>query len=407
MGWILDKHNPDLASGKIAITCFEEYETYARDEGFEPNQIRQLAKEIKPGDFIWARVDGKYYIAKVAENSRYSYNVSDEAMYYRACNELSNIYWKPVGERKDVDSRILERMERGQTLCRMFDSNNPNFNFGLKYSQEIFDRIGEKKTALYGAILGDIVGVPYEFDRRTVDDINFPLFCNESQFSDDTVTTIAIADAILKSGKSDEETFQNELINSLQTWCRRYPNSGYGRRFHDWINSDNPKPYNSYGNGAAMRVSAAGWFYDTIFDTREAARNTACITHNHPEGIKGAMAAASAIFLARNGKSKSEIKNYIASEFGYNLDRTIEEIRPNYTHTEKIWKTVPEAIIAFLESENFEGALRKSIYLGGDTDTLGAIAGSIAEAFYGIPDNLMKGASQTRDFRRELDASFS
>ena len=248
-----------------------------------------------------------------------------------------------------------------------------------------------KKTALYGAPLGDIIGVPYEFDRNRPESENsFPLFCEESDFSDDTVTTVAIADAIMKAGKNEDgRIFRKEVQDSLQAWCQAFPHRGYGGRFRCWINEKNPRPYNSYGNGAAMRVSAVGWFYDTMYETREAARTTARVTHNHFEGIKGAMATAAAIFLARTEISKEQIKNYIEYEFGYDLNRTIDNIRPYYHHTEKIWETVPEAIIAFLESSDFESAIRNTVWLGGDVDTLGAITGSIAEAFYGVPDNLI------------------
>lgn len=248
-----------------------------------------------------------------------------------------------------------------------------------------------KKIALYGAPLGDIIGVPFEFDRNSPQSRNsFPLFSEDSEFSDDTVTTIAIADAIMSFyGTKTQQTFYDILVKSLQRWCRKYPYSGYGTRFCDWIFMDHPKPYGSSGNGAAMRVSAAGWICDNIYDTRECARMTAQVTHNHKEGIKGAIATACAIFLARTGKSKADIKSYIETEFGYDLNRTIDDIRPNYHHTEKIWETVPEAIIAFLESTDFESTIRNTVWLGGDVDTLGAIAGSIAEAFYGIPDELI------------------
>ena len=250
-----------------------------------------------------------------------------------------------------------------------------------------------KKTALYGAVLGDIIGVPFEFDKnRPQSRTSFPLFCEDSCFSDDTVTTIAIADAILKSrGETGTtQSFLDTLVKTLQCWCRQYPYSGYGTRFCDWIFMDHPKPYGSSGNGAAMRVSAAGWVHDNIYDTRECARMTAQITHNHREGIKGAIATACAIFLARQGQSKPIIKNYIETEFGYDLDRTIDGMRLYYRHTEKIWETVPEAIIAFLESHDFESAIRNTVWLGGDVDTLGAITGSIAEAFYGVPEDLIK-----------------
>lgn len=250
----------------------------------------------------------------------------------------------------------------------------------------------ERKTALYGAPLGDIIGVPFEFDRnRPQSKDSFPLFCEDSHFSDDTVTTIAIADAIMASHNAKtNRSFYELLGKSLQRWCRKYPYSGYGTRFRNWIFKKDPKPYGSSGNGAAMRVSAAGWICDNIYDTRECARTTAQVTHNHKEGIKGAMATACAIFLARNGQSKLAIKNYVETEFGYDLNRTIDGMRPYYRHTEKIWETVPEAIIAFLESTDFESAIRNTVWLGGDVDTLGAIAGSIAEAYYGIPDNLIQ-----------------
>lgn len=249
-----------------------------------------------------------------------------------------------------------------------------------------------RKTALYGAPLGDIIGVPFEFDRnRPQSKDSFPLFCKDSYFSDDTVTTIAIADAIMKfHDTKTNHSLYYFLVKSLQHWCRKYPYSGYGTRFLDWIFKADPKPYGSSGNGAAMRVSAAGWVCDNIYDTRECARMTAQVTHNHKEGIKGAMATACAIFLARNGQSKLDIKNYIETEFGYDLHRTIDGMRPYYRHTEKIWETVPEAIIAFLESYDFESTIRNTVWLGGDVDTVGAIAGSIAEAYYGIPDDLIQ-----------------
>ena len=246
------------------------------------------------------------------------------------------------------------------------------------------------KTALYGAILGDIIGVPYEFDRnKPASKDSFPLFCRESHFSDDTVTTTAVADALLKSGEEEERIFFRTLVETLQRWCRKYRHRGYGKGFRRWIFAENPEPYNSSGNGAAMRVSAAGWFCANMYDTRECARWTAEVTHNSREGIKGAMATACAIFLARTGHSKADIKNYIEREFGYDLSRKLDDIRVNYSHTEKIWETVPEAIIAFLESHDFESAIRNTVWLGGDVDTVGAIAGSIAEAFYGVPENLI------------------
>ncbi len=238
---------------------------------------------------------------------------------------------------------------------------------------------------MIGAILGDMIGAPYEFDRgnKTKD---FPLFVKRSQFTDDSVMTIAVAEALIDSyGKSDDE-IKAALVESMQKWGHRYPHAGYGCMFSQWLTTKDPKPYGSYGNGSAMRVAAAGWLHDDIDTTRHIAALTAEVTHNHPEGIKGAEATASAIFLARNGSSKDEIREYIIKEFGYDLSRTCEEIRPAYRHVESCQETVPEAITAFLEGNDFEDVIRTAVSLGGDCDTLTCIAGGIAEAFYGVPD---------------------
>ena len=240
---------------------------------------------------------------------------------------------------------------------------------------------------MYGAILGDMIGAPYEFDRgdKTKD---FPLFIRSSQFTDDTVMSIAVAEALMDAyGKNDSE-IRHELVKKMHEWGRKYPNAGYGGRFAIWLHHNDAHPYGSYGNGSAMRVSAAGWLYDSMWDTRRIARLTSEVTHNHPEGIKGAEATAAAIFLARTGSSKAEIKEYIVREFSYDLSRTCDEIRPGYYHDESCQKTVPEAITAFLEGENFEDVIRTAVSLGGDCDTLTCIAGSIAEAFYGVPDDM-------------------
>ena len=238
---------------------------------------------------------------------------------------------------------------------------------------------------MYGAILGDIIGSPFEFDRgdKTKE---FDLFTKGCDFTDDSVMTIAVGEALLAVGpEATVREIEEAVVTNMQDWGKRYPYAGYGGRFRYWLRERNPKPYGSYGNGSAMRVSAAGWLYDSLERTREVARATANVTHNHPEGIKGAEAAASAIYMARNESSKEEIKEYIEREFHYNLDRTLDEIRPGYHMDETCQRTVPEAIIAFLESKDFEDAIRNAVSLGGDTDTLGAITGSIAEAFYGIP----------------------
>ena len=238
---------------------------------------------------------------------------------------------------------------------------------------------------MYGAILGDIIGSPFEFDRGDKTK-NFELFSKGCGFTDDSVMTIAVGEALLAVGpEATVKEIEDAVASNMQNWGKRYPHAGYGGSFRHWLKEKNPKPYGSYGNGSAMRASAAGWLYDSMERTREVARATANVTHNHPEGIKGAEATASAIYMARNGSSKEEIKVYIEREFHYNLDRTLDEIRPGYHMDVTCQRTVPEAIIAFLESKDFEDAVRNAVSLGGDTDTLGAITGSIAEAFYGIP----------------------
>ena len=240
---------------------------------------------------------------------------------------------------------------------------------------------------MYGAILGDMIGAPYEFDRgnKTKD---FTLFTGGSNFTDDTVMTIAVAEALLNAEGKGEAEVKALIIESMQKWGRKYPNAGYGGRFIGWLWEADPKPYGSYGNGSAMRVAAAGWLYDTIERTREMARLTAEVTHDHPEGIKGAEATASAIFLARTGSGKDGIRQYVEREFGYALGRSCDDIRPGYHHVESCQETVPQAICAFLESTGFEDALRTAVSLGGDSDTLAAITGSIAEAFFGVPEEL-------------------
>ncbi len=240
---------------------------------------------------------------------------------------------------------------------------------------------------MYGAILGDMIGAPYEFDRGRKTKV-FPLFISDSQFTDDTVMTLAVAEALMDSRRSSDDGIRAALIEKMQKWGRRYPHAGYGGMFAQWLRTPSPRPYGSYGNGSAMRVSAAGWLYDTLEETRRIARLTAEVTHNHPEGIKGAEATAAAIFLARTGEDKERIRAYITDQFGYDLSRTCDEIRPAYYHVESCQQTVPEALTAFLEGTSFEDVIRTAVSLGGDCDTLTCIAGGVAEAFYGVPEEL-------------------
>lgn len=230
---------------------------------------------------------------------------------------------------------------------------------------------------MIGAIVGDIVGSVYEWNN--IKTKGFPLFQDKCFFTDDTVMTIAVAEGLMNGGTKDD------FIDAMKKYGRMYPDAGYGGRFWDWLFSGNREPYNSWGNGSAMRTAAVGWWFDSLAETRAAAALAAGVTHDHPEGIKGAESTAAAIFLARIGHSKAEIKEYVEREFGYDLSRTLDEIRPSYRFNESCRDTVPQAIIAFLESTDFEGAIHNAVSLGGDSDTLAAITGSIAEAAYGVP----------------------
>ena len=241
---------------------------------------------------------------------------------------------------------------------------------------------------MYGAILGDIIGSPYEFDqgKKTKD---FPLFSPECEYTDDTVLTLAVAQSFLEMVYAeDDDVTYDRLVYYLRDWTVRYPRGDYGSRFIRWVSGGGYAPYNSWGNGAAMRVAAIGWLFGDLELTRAMARLSASVTHNHPEGKKGAEATAAAIYLARTGSSKAEIRAFIENEIGYDLSRTCDEIRPGYHHVESCQETVPEAITAFLEGESFEDVIRTAVSLGGDCDTLTCIAGSIAEAFYGVPEEL-------------------
>jgi ADP-ribosylglycohydrolase len=238
---------------------------------------------------------------------------------------------------------------------------------------------------ILGAITGDVIGSRYEFFNTKKKD--FQLFSEYSQFTDDTVLTVATMECLLSKEK-DYTLF-------YQMYSRDFPSSGFGSMFCNWMYEENPQPYYSFGNGSGMRVSPVGWFFKTLEETLAEAERSAAVTHNHPEGIKGAQAIASAVFLARTGKSKEEIKQYIATTFNYDLNRTCDEIRPDYCFDVTCQGSVPESIIAFLESKDFESAIRLAVSLGGDSDTIAAMTGAIAEAFYGsvpewIADEIIK-----------------
>jgi len=245
---------------------------------------------------------------------------------------------------------------------------------------------------MLGSITGDIIGSVYEFNSHKPE-YDFPLFTEESIFTDDTVLTVALADSILSG--TDYKT-------KLLEYYHLYPHCSYGGGFHAWANSDNPQPYNSWGNGSAMRVSPVGWAYNDIETVLLKAKESAEVTHNHPEGIKGAQATAASIFLARTNKSKKEIKAFIETAFNYNLDLDIGDLRKTYQFNESCQGTVPQAIFTFLVSDSFEDSIRKAIYIGGDSDTLAAINGSIAEAFYGgVPEEIKSDIFKRLDARLE------
>lgn len=230
-------------------------------------------------------------------------------------------------------------------------------------------------SILLGALAGDIIGCPYE--HAAYKSTDFELFGARSHFTDDSVLTIAVAEAILR-GRS----FQEAILD----WARRYPHSGYGGYFRSWMRATDPQPYNSFGNGSAMRASAVGWAFATADEVLQAAEASAASTHNHPEGIKGAQATALAVFLARQGWTKEAMRAEIERRFDYDLGRTIEEIRPGYVYNETCQRTVPEALIAFFDGRDFEETIRLAVSLGGDADTLAAISGAVAEAFFGVPE---------------------
>lgn len=239
----------------------------------------------------------------------------------------------------------------------------------------------ETNGILLGAIAGDVIGSYYEHVRTK--DYDFKLIRTKSICTDDTKMTVALAHWLLGESRTPDN-----LVKLLKDYGRKYP-GGYGRAFLNWVLSDNSFPYNSWGNGSAMRVSPVGWAFDTLEETMETAKQSAEVTHNHPEGIKGAQATAACIFMARKGKSKEKIRDYVEQTFGYDLHRTCDEIRPDYHFEISCQKSVPESIICFLESTDFESAIRLAVSMGGDADTMGAITGGIAEAFYGgVPEHI-------------------
>lgn len=239
-------------------------------------------------------------------------------------------------------------------------------------------------NTIVGAVIGDIIGSVFEWNNIKTTD--FDLFSPKSTFTDDTVLTIAVADSVLNN---------KNFAKNIWDYGRKYPGRGYGGTFVRWLQSPHPRPYGSFGNGSAMRVSPVGFAFDDLETVLDVARQTAEVTHNHPEGIKGAQSIAAAVFLAREGRSKEEIRNYIIDTFRYDLDFTLDAIRPVYEFNVTCQGSVPQAIVAFLESSDFEDAIRLAISIGGDSDTIACITGGIAAAFYkSIPTEIADTATQ-------------
>lgn len=248
---------------------------------------------------------------------------------------------------------------------------------------------------MLGALVGDIIGSVYEFHNTKSTD--FELFHGASKFTDDSVMTLAVAKWLVE----DEAHTLHYLIYCMQELGNRHPYAGYGGHFYGWLAKDNPQPYNSWGNGAGMRVSPVGLYAKTLDEALALAALTASVSHNHPEGVKGAQAIATSMFLCKQGKSKEEIKDYVETTFGYNLHRTIAEIRPRYEFDVSCQGSVPEAIITFLEGNSFEEVIRLAISLGGDSDTIGAMAGAIAACMYSISEEIAERCDRilTEDLR--------
>lgn len=261
------------------------------------------------------------------------------------------------------------------------------------------------QRSFFGAIVGDIAGSRFEWCNIKSKDFTLLVGrgedADECCFTDDTVMTVAIAEAVLrwrKGGDKAYEALSSCAIRTMQAFGRRYPNAGYGGTFHQWLHDDNPRPYNSWGNGAAMRVSACGWAGQSIDEVKAMSCAVTKVSHDHREGIKGAEATAVATFLARTGKTMEEIKAVVVGDY-YPLDFTLDEIRSTYEFDVSCQGSVPQALEAFLESTSFEDAIRNAISIGGDSDTIGAICGAVAGAYYGVPDEIRVKAESFLDVR--------
>lgn len=366
------------------------------------NALEEIQRGQKRSHWMWYIFPQLRGLGRSSMANYYGIVDEDEAMMYLQHPVLGRHLFEITKEMLAINNKLIEDVLGGidalkfRSSMTLFDMIYPNSIFSealQKYYRGeadqltigLLQRTSENRDRLVpggiiGAIIGDIVGSFYEY-------VNFKstsiaLFTEKTQFTDDTVMTIAIADWLLH-GEPLQET--------LPKWGLRFPNRGYGGKFRRWLHSiEDRKPYNSLGNGAGMRVSPCGYYGNSIEEVLELAKQSAEVTHNHPEGIKGAQAIAASIFLARQQKTKEQIRSYIEETFGYDLHRTCEDIRPHYTFDVTCQGSCPEAIIAFLDSDSYLSAIRLAVSLGGDSDTIACMAGGIVSAFYGIPSWIVK-----------------
>ena len=253
---------------------------------------------------------------------------------------------------------------------------------------------------MIGALVGDIVGSRFEFRNSKSKD--FDLFTDLSVATDDSVMTLAVASALMRNYR-EKIDLGEAAVEEMQRFGRLYPDAGYGGMFVGWLESDDPRPYNSFGNGAAMRVSPVGWEARNEDEVREWSQTVTAVTHNHPEGLRGAESVAMAIYLLRQGMNKEQLKARIEKDYGYDLSKTVDEIRPTYSFDVTCQGTVPQAFAAFFDGADFEDVIRNAVSLGGDSDTIAAIAGSIAQPFFGVPDDIrVSTCARLDEFQRKV-----
>ncbi len=364
----------------------------AQDKDYE-SALSEVRSGRKRSHWIWYIFPQLKGLGRSAYAQHYGINGKDEAEAYLSHKKLEQRLREITKVLLSIDGKSavdifgeLDAMKVRSSMT-LFDAVCPNDIFaqvldkyydGLRCPLTLNKLLPDStRGSILGAIAGDIAGSRFEFCNYK--NIDFELFERGCDFTDDTVMTIAVADWLLSGAP---------LANIMRDWGTEYPNRGYGGMFYEWLfplDESEMKPYNSFGNGAGMRVSPCGYFAKTLDEALDLAKQSAEVTHNHPEGIKGAQAIASAIFLARQQKPKEEIRQYIEQTFGYDLHRTCDDIRPDYQFNETCQGSCPEAIIAFLDSTDYESAIRLAISLGGDSDTIACMTGGIAAAYYGIP----------------------